>query len=643
MAYRSVLQGDCRVNRSGEEGFFPDLIKFAENRLAIIKPSSSILRKTEPVRTRNMLEPNERMEIEEDMKNWRTEMQCCEKDLEEGKGTLINEPFLQPAVREVEGKITNKTISNGPRNKATAKRITSCDYAAWDKYDVDTEINKIDIRNEQQRADARRAQQKQNENNAMKHTTKDIIINKLTLTGTEIEVMARQEREKGNEAFRTGDYEEALSHYTYSITVDNNLVTYNNRAMTYIKLHRYADALNDCNMVLSAEYTNTKALLRRALALERLEKSQQALADYEAVLKLDPNNKVAIEGVKKLRKPCESKKVRMKIQQECTDEIDVTKDSSNKTQKNNKQNTKACVATKKTGEVCFCNKAPGSSKYVEPRPHLKSDYCSENTNTINMTSSTSKHRSSFAKTNSSLKMSKTKSIYSFVTPHNANKSSTVVIEELPPESCIGRPELSTNLNKTGSDTKFSTEGKPNVNEKIKIFEVTDQCFETKEGDGVTNAKHAVNATLIPKTINVADKHESKVNKSEQGYEKNIYNVERPYEFIRVWQSLKNHTDLKPHAQLLRALNYDDLNKVIGNKLDGEMLSLILRCLEQHFCTVQGAEFLTCFLKSLSQLNRFSIVSMFMSVEDKEAVTNIFRFLEEYGSTELSSLRQSYTI
>jgi len=52
------------------------------------------------------------------------------------------------------------------------------------------------------------------------------------LTGTEVDILASQEREKGNEAFRAADYEEALRHYNASIDIDSNLNAYNNRAMT---------------------------------------------------------------------------------------------------------------------------------------------------------------------------------------------------------------------------------------------------------------------------------------------------------------------------------------------------------------------------------------------------------------------------
>jgi hypothetical protein len=44
--------------------------------------------------------------------------------------------------------------------------------------------------------------------------------------------MAAREREKGNEAFRTKDYKEALELYNISIAMDCDINAYNNRAMT---------------------------------------------------------------------------------------------------------------------------------------------------------------------------------------------------------------------------------------------------------------------------------------------------------------------------------------------------------------------------------------------------------------------------
>lgn len=54
-----------------------------------------------------------------------------------------------------------------------------------------------------------------------------------------------------------------------------------------------------------------------------------------------------------------------------------------------------------------------------------------------------------------------------------------------------------------------------------------------------------------------------------------------------------------------------------------MFSLILRCLEQQFCTPKDTELLVNLLYSLSRLNRFSIVHMFMDSEDKKGNVEIY--------------------
>lgn len=87
------------INSSGEEGIYPDLTKHAETRLADVKPTSIILRKSEPVIMRNMLDPSECNKIDKDINDWTHEMLSREKDLEEGKA-LITEPLFQPDIRQ---------------------------------------------------------------------------------------------------------------------------------------------------------------------------------------------------------------------------------------------------------------------------------------------------------------------------------------------------------------------------------------------------------------------------------------------------------------------------------------------------------------------------------------------------------------
>lgn len=77
------------------------MTKHAEKRLISIKPTSAILRKAEPVLRRNMLNADERQEIDDDISNWMCEMQSREKDLNKGKAILTNDPCTQPDIREI--------------------------------------------------------------------------------------------------------------------------------------------------------------------------------------------------------------------------------------------------------------------------------------------------------------------------------------------------------------------------------------------------------------------------------------------------------------------------------------------------------------------------------------------------------------
>lgn len=101
----------CFIDSSGEEGHYPDLLKHAEKRLSVIKPTSIILRKSEPILKRNMLEPNECKEIDKDIDDWMTEMQIRERDLEEGKTTTLDLP-LMPDIRQFKEQSVKVCIFN---------------------------------------------------------------------------------------------------------------------------------------------------------------------------------------------------------------------------------------------------------------------------------------------------------------------------------------------------------------------------------------------------------------------------------------------------------------------------------------------------------------------------------------------------
>uniref|UniRef100_A0A8C3LTU8 Sperm associated antigen 1 n=1 Tax=Chrysolophus pictus TaxID=9089 RepID=A0A8C3LTU8_CHRPC len=114
--------------------------------------------------------------------------------------------------------------------------------------------------------------------------------------------IATREKEKGNEAFASGDYVEAVTYYTRSISVLPTAAAYNNKAQAEIKLQDWDSALEDCEKVLDMEPGNVKALLRRATVYNQLKNYQAAMKDLNTVLCIEPENAVAKKNLLEIEK-----------------------------------------------------------------------------------------------------------------------------------------------------------------------------------------------------------------------------------------------------------------------------------------------------------------------------------------------------
>ncbi|XP_034935323.1 protein unc-45 homolog B [Chelonus insularis] len=117
---------------------------------------------------------------------------------------------------------------------------------------------------------------------------------KLTLSPQEL-------KEKGNEEFQKGNWDEALEYYTNALKLSNeeNLeksIFYKNRAAVYLKQKEYENAMKDCDAALKISPNDPKALFRRCQALEALGRYEEAYRDARFVINVDPNNK-AIQPV----------------------------------------------------------------------------------------------------------------------------------------------------------------------------------------------------------------------------------------------------------------------------------------------------------------------------------------------------------
>ncbi|KAF7302608.1 hypothetical protein HMN09_00895300 [Mycena chlorophos] len=112
---------------------------------------------------------------------------------------------------------------------------------------------------------------------------------------------AAKEKEKGNEAFKAGDYPTAIGHYTAAILADGSDATFPlNRAAAYLKLGKHEDAERDCSTVLRLSKGNVKALFRRAQARVELGKIIGAHEDLQQAATLEPANQSVKQELEKV-------------------------------------------------------------------------------------------------------------------------------------------------------------------------------------------------------------------------------------------------------------------------------------------------------------------------------------------------------
>lgn len=106
-------------------------------------------------------------------------------------------------------------------------------------------------------------------------------------------------KQEANDLFKAARFEKAIAKYTEALNACSEptgklaLTIRNNRAACNQQLSNFHDVIDDTTEVLEYEPNNVKALLRRGLAFEAIEKFRSALTDIRAVLAIDSSIKIA--------------------------------------------------------------------------------------------------------------------------------------------------------------------------------------------------------------------------------------------------------------------------------------------------------------------------------------------------------------
>ncbi|XP_017335188.1 mitochondrial import receptor subunit TOM34 [Ictalurus punctatus] len=101
-------------------------------------------------------------------------------------------------------------------------------------------------------------------------------------------------KEEGNAFVKKGQHKKAVDKYTQSLSQDpTEVTTYTNRALCYLSLQMYMEAVKDCEEALHLDPFNIKALYRRAQAHKELKNKRTCVEDLNSLLKIEPYNAAA--------------------------------------------------------------------------------------------------------------------------------------------------------------------------------------------------------------------------------------------------------------------------------------------------------------------------------------------------------------
>jgi len=205
---------------------------------------------------------------------------------------------LNTIKKPLKNKETKNLSKNEEKNNIKAKtKKEGIDYSKWDHFDDKNSEDEQEIK-EVQKTSNNKKEEKQLK-------WKERVLKEI-----------ESHREKGNAFYKKYKFEEAIDEYTkaintakspeqslvfgtsefnfmpykssfYALPVDFAL--YNNRALCYLRLKKYEEAIEDCTEALKLKQDSEKALWRRSSAYQELKDYDMALKDLYKLKKLIEN------------------------------------------------------------------------------------------------------------------------------------------------------------------------------------------------------------------------------------------------------------------------------------------------------------------------------------------------------------------
>ncbi|XP_056293624.1 mitochondrial import receptor subunit TOM34 [Pseudoliparis swirei] len=109
-------------------------------------------------------------------------------------------------------------------------------------------------------------------------------------------------KEEGNALVKKGEHKRAIEKYGQSIKHNpTEITTYTNRALCFLSVKQYRDAVRDCDEALLMDSGNIKALYRRAQALLELKDIKGCEENLNTLLQVEPKNVAAMKMMEEVQ------------------------------------------------------------------------------------------------------------------------------------------------------------------------------------------------------------------------------------------------------------------------------------------------------------------------------------------------------
>ncbi|XP_052002361.1 sperm-associated antigen 1 isoform X2 [Xyrauchen texanus] len=603
------LEQILRVLRSGQEGFYPHLIEFCEKHMENLDPKSGVLRQEKSVSTAACFSAEEWTEISEELQMWERNMRINETELK--RNCLFSDVEDVPPVR-----------SSNTTDQRTERKYNSSPGALRDRHRFHVDKDEM--------------------HRTTHHSTTNLPIIRHTINNTALSaqekcVLSRREKDKGNDAFRSGDYEEAAVYYSRSLSLMSSVTAYNNRAQTHIKLKRWHTALSDCNAVLQLEPGNVKALLRRSTVHKHLGHLQECQADLRTVLLMEPHN---ITAQKLLLEHTQTdnhqEKVSKKIliqeveeeeeeeEEECYDEEEKGEDHNDEVLNSESQfNVLKTEGNDLVKRGCYQDALHKYTECVQLKPHE----CVVYTNRALCYIKLERFTEAKQDCDSALQLHPTnkKAFYRRALANKGLKDYLASHSDLQQLLCLD----------------------------VSVVEAQELLIEVKHLMEVNRCSPARPRKNVPITEvdsedddgdEYQDSSDNRPNRS-AGVPSIHLQPSNAYEFGQALNAARSHGDLLTCAELLCSVASERLPHYISTQLDAHTLSFIIQTLDTHLLHTH-TQLVYEHLTHLHTAHRFSMVLMLLDREERRRLSQLFEHMsalqnETFSQNDVRNLSQKY--